>query len=36
MEKQLESFQGSAKTEIKDYGYYAKNGKKNFFFEEEV
>ena len=37
MEKQLlESFQGSAKTEIKDYGYYAKNGKELLLFEEEV
>ena len=37
MEKQLlESFQGSAKTEIEDYGYYAKNGKELLLFEEEV
>ena len=37
MEKQLlESFQGSAKTEIEDYGYYAKNGKERLLFEEEV
>ena len=37
MEKQLlESFQGSAKTEIEDYGYYAKNGKELLLIEEEV
>ena len=37
MEKQLlESFQGSARTEIEDYGYYAKNGKELLLFEEEV
>lgn len=36
MEKQLlESFQGSAKTEIEDYGYYAKNGKELLLFERK-
>lgn len=36
MEKQLlESFQGSARTEIEEYGYYAKNGKELLLFQEE-
>lgn len=36
MEKQLlESFQGSAKTQIDDFGYYAKNGKELLLFEEQ-
>ena len=36
MEKQLlESFQGSAKTQIDDFGYYAKNGKELLLFKEK-
>ena len=36
MQKQLlESFQGSAQTQIDDFGYYAKYGKELLLFEEE-